>query len=85
MDDNVFVTLPLDFGVPQGSVLCLLLYLLYTALLGDILCKYGLSFLLYADDTKVYVHLPTFTCPIVMSLLLSSTVWNAACQTLVTG
>ena len=31
------------------------------------------------------VHLPTFTYPIVMSLLLSSTVWIAACQTLVTG
>ena len=56
IDDNVSETLPLDCGVPQGSVLCLLLYLLYTALVGDILCKYGLSFLLYADNTKVYTY-----------------------------
>ena len=27
--------------------------------MGDILRKYGLSFLLYADDTQVYA---TFTC-----------------------
>ena len=56
MDDIVSVTLPLDCGVPQGSVLCLLLYLIYTALLGDILCKYGLSFLLYADNTRLYTY-----------------------------
>ena len=45
----------LQCGVPQGSVLGPILYLLFTSPLSDIVKKFNLSYHFYADDSQLYL------------------------------
>ena len=43
-------------GIPQGSVLRPLLYVLYTTPIADIIKSFDLKYHLYADDKQIHVY-----------------------------
>ena len=55
IEDSVSVDQELHFGVPQGSVLGLRIYCMYTKPVSDIIQQHGLSHHSYADDMHLYM------------------------------
>ena len=55
IDNEVSEPVVLDWGVPQGSVTGPVLFLLYSGPIQDIIEAHGLSGMIYADDTQLYI------------------------------
>ena len=58
INDTPSVTFPLICGVPQGSVIGPLLFVLYTSPLSKVIDSHrGIHHAMYADDTQIYITL----------------------------
>jgi len=82
VDDHLSRITRLRHGVPQGSILGALLFIVYGAGLSDVFTKHGVRYHVYADDTRLYVDFPpndfasaadlTFRCVLDVNIWLAS-------------
>ena len=61
--ENLSDKVTLSHGVPQGSVLGSVLFILYTTPLSTIVPSFDINHPLYADDTQIYICLYPFSTP----------------------
>ena len=56
LQDQRSSSIEVDIGVPQGSILGPLLFIMYTKELQEIASLYGLGVHMFADDTQLYIE-----------------------------
>ena len=59
VDNNYFEPGCMKYGVPQGTILCPMLFVTYTLTLQYVLEFHNVSYHFYADDTQIYIRCNT--------------------------